>query len=472
MPIKVLIVEDEDASLEETLALLAKVDPEAEVLVAADWDTALRHLEEFEFDLIICDLKIPPAPNDLDADEAHGLAVHAGAQALCPGTPLIFLTGKATPTNVQRQLSFGAVADFYGMGPTPLIQLAIKDGNRQEVGYITDMVDGLRSLQQCAIMDPDSSDLSELMMRAILTYAKRLSATEVQVASLSGLSGAEVARATFKMPNGQTRSILVKLQSLGAAQDEMRRYDVNVPNKLRLGYFASTAAPPLEHGLRKGAALYYSLASDTSSLFLVASEDSQTAASIIESMERDHGPWTSEHHVIEVNVGELRRSRLPDTHPGAARLLETPWINEVESMRVPLRVCTTHGDLHGLNVLVDLEHRATLIDYGDVGVSSAALDPITLEMSFLFHKEGPREANNRSLEQLGAWTDLGTYGSGSKYDPVLRACRAWAVRVAPPRTLYASAYAHAIRQLKYGDVDPDRAMAVARSAGLALLDLA
>lgn len=469
---KVLIVEDEDASLEETLALLAEVDPGGEVLVAADRDTALRHLEEFEFDLIICDLKIPPAPNDLDADEAHGLAVHAGAQALCPGTPLIFLTGKATPTNVQRQLSFGAVADYYGMGPTPLIQLAIKDGNRQEVRYITDMVAGLRSLQQCTFVNSDSADMSELMTRAILSYAKRLSAIEVQVASLSGLSGAEVARATFKMRNGQTRSILIKLQSLEAAKDEMRRYEVNVPNKLRLGYFASTAGPPLEHGLRKGAALYYSLASDTSSLFRVASEDAQAAASIIESMEQDHAPWTSEHHVNEVNVGDLRRSRLPDTHPGAARLLGTPWINEVESLEVPLQVCTTHGDLHGLNVLVDLEHRATLIDYGDVGVSSAALDPITLELSFLFHKEGPREAGNRSLEQLEAWTNPGAYASGSQYEPVLLACRAWAVRVAPARTLYATAYAHAVRQLKYGDVDPDRAMAVARGAGMALLDLA
>jgi len=468
---KVLIVEDEDTSLEETFAVIRGADAHAEVSVAGDRESALQYLNDLEFDLIICDLKIPPAPNDLDADEAHGLAVHARAQETCPGTPLIFLTGKATPTNVQRQLSYGAVADYYGMGPTPLVQLAVKDGNRDEVGYITNMVQGLRSLESCPVNCLNMPQVSELLLRAVRSYAKRLDATEVDLEMLSGLSGAEVARAVFQMANGQTRAILVKLQSREAAHDERNRYDLNVPNKLRLGYFAPSAAAPLEHGLRKQAALFYSLASETTSLFSAASKNPQQTSDIVRSMEEDHAPWTAEHHVTEINVGDLRRARLPDEHPRSSSLLDLPWRTEVEDLDVKLRVCTAHGDLHGLNILVDPAQRATLIDYGDVGLASAALDPITLEMSFLFHKARPRESSRRTLEQLRMWSVVEDFAHGSEYAPVLRQCRSWAHRAAPPATLFATAYTHAVRQLKYPDVSPEEALAVAHSAGTALLEL-
>lgn len=468
---RVLIVEDEDASLEETLTVIQAADANAEVFVAGDRDTALRYLDDLEFDLIICDLKIPPAPNDLDADEVHGLAVHSKAQETCPGTPLIFLTGRATPTNVQRQLSYGAVADYYGMGETPLVQLAVKDGNRHEVDYITAMVAGLNSLEECAVHSSDSAEVSDLLLRAVRSYARRLPARTVDLEMLSGLSGAEVARAVFRMENGQTRAVLVKLQPRGAARDEKKRYDLNVPNKLRLGYFAPSAADPFEHGLRKQAALFYSLAAETTSLFGVAAVDPHRAADIIQSMEEDHSPWTSEHHATEINLGDLRRARLPDEDPRAAPLLYLPWREEVEAHDVELRVCTSHGDLHGLNVLVDPADRATLIDYGDVGLASAALDPIALEMSFLFHKDGPKESRSRTLEQLRLWSVVEEFGDGSHYAPVLRQCRSWASRTAPRETVLATAYAHAVRQLKYSDVSHEEALAVAYSAGRALLEL-
>lgn len=468
---RVLIVEDEDASLEETIAVLKDLDANAEVFVAGDQATALQLLNDTEFDLIVCDLKIPPAPNDLGADEAHGLAVHASAQEICPGTPLIFLTGRATPTNVQHQLSYGVVTDYYGLEATPLVQLAVKDGNRQEVEYIRDMVTGLESLDQCSVSCEPQGEASDLLLRAVRTYAKQLGALEVDLELLSGLSGAEVARAIFRIPNGQTRSILVKLQDREAARDERSRYDQNVPNKLRLGYFAPSAAAPIEHGLRKQAALFYTVAADTRSLFRLAADSPEKAADVVASMAVDHLPWTSEQHIVEVNLGDLRRRRLPDDDPRVQPLFNEPWRGEIEALDVSLHVSTTHGDLHGLNVLVDTAGRATLIDYGDVGVASTALDPLTLEMSVLFHKDGPQEAKRRSLEQLRAWSRVEEFADGSDYAPVFHQCRSWANRVTTAESLFATAYVHAVRQLKYRDVQPDDALAVAFSAGKALLDL-
>lgn len=446
-------------------------DAEAEIFVAEDKQTALDLVDQAEFDLIICDLKIPPAPNDLGADNVHGLAVHARAQEVCPGTPLIFLTGRATPTNVQQQLSYGAVTDYYGMGPTPLVQLAVKDGNRQEVEYIVNMAAGLQALEQCSVACAELPAVSELLLRAVKTYAKQIGAADVDLERLSGLSGADVARCQFRVPNGQTRSVLVKVQNRDAAREERERYDRNVPNKLRHGYFAPSAASPMEHGLRKQAALFYTVAADTGSLFKLAERSPAQAATVVATMEIDHAPWTSEQHVRQINVGDLRRLRLLDDDPRADPLLRESWRVEVEALDISLDLCTAHGDLHGLNVLVDSAERATLIDYGDVGVASAALDPLTLEMSILFHKHGPQEAKRRNLQQLQAWTNVDEFAEGSDYALVLKQCRLWTNRVATVESFLATAYAHAARQLKYPDVQPEDALAVAWSAATALLEL-
>lgn len=467
---KVLIVEDEDASLDETIAVIKAEDPSAEVTAAGDRDTAFKRLAELDFDLVICDLKIPPAPNDLDASEDHGLAVHARVQEVCPGTPLIFLTGKATPTNVQRQLAYGAVAEYYGMASAPLVQLAVKDSSRSEIQYIRDMVQGLQSLQNCEVVVHGPREANELLSRAIQVYGRRLQAHNVEITLFSGLSGADVARASFALDNGQTRAVLVKLQDREDALDEVTRYDLNVPNKLRVGYYAPSIRPSAEYGLRKKVALFYGLALNTVSLFELASRDPSAAAGIIESIQTDHEPWTSEHHVQKTNVGELRRKRLPDDDSRAAPLLEVDWRHAIEAVDVDLRLCTTHGDLHGLNLLIDPSSRATLIDFGDVGPGSAALDPVTLEMSFLFHAERPYDPGAPSIEQLRYWHDLDVYTAGSRYEAVLRACREWAYRIAPPQTVLATAYAHAARQVKYPDVANERALAVAASAGAALLN--
>jgi hypothetical protein len=81
-----------------------------------------------------------------------------------------------------------------------------------------------------------------------------------------------------------------------------------------------------------------------------------------------------------------------------------------------------------LNVLVNPHGEPTLIDYGEVRRANAALDPVTLELSAVFHPAMiGKLAGWPSEAQANAWHDLDAYCDGSPIDGFVRECRAWAV---------------------------------------------
>lgn len=468
MALRILIVEDEDRSLKDTIAILESVVDDLQVVVALSRDDAITTLEQEDFDLIICDLRIPTTTNDLDVDETHGLAVHAAAQECCPGTPLIFLTAFATPRNIRQQLSTGMVADFYGREAAPLVQLAIKDDPTECADLVAEFVSGLLSLESCAVECDDPVD--PLLVRATQVYAKRVNAVRAKLSLSGGLSSAQVAQAIFHDRQGQTRSILIKLQGRKDALAEISNYNRNVPNKLQPGYFAPSVEPAL-HGLRKMAALYYTIANQHLSVFKVLAEDPARAARIVTAIEEAHQPWTTETRQEEILVADLRRQRVSDSIIMEHASALGPSF-QVEDLVVSMDRCTSHGDLHGENILVDSADRPTLIDYGDVGLANAALDPLTLELSLIFHTAGPARVTDwPTSAQLERWADLEVYIEDSPFTQFVSRCRSWALTIAQPETVYATAYVHAVRQLKYGDVPPAHAIAVARSAADALLCL-
>lgn len=470
MMFSILIVEDEDRSLNNALKTLKKIAPEATITVARCRDEAIQTITSSEFDLIVCDLRIPTSANNLDADEVHGLAVHGAAQEHCPGTPLIFLSAYATPQNTKNQLATGGVADYYGLVQKPLVQLAIKDGSTEFADYVSAMVQSLGALEACAI-EADGEKLDSLLARAVRTYGARIGAVSASVEAKSGLSGAQVATSTFTQANGQTRSVLIKLMSQEDSRQEVANYSANVPNKLQPGYFASSIEPATRAGLRKSVALYYNIASQHRSLFSLLVEDPGRAAAVVEQMARGHRAWTDELHYASMTVREFRRLRLSDEKFGA-HLEQSETYLRVEEQVTELSMCTCHGDLHGENVLVDDGGRPTLIDYGDVGVASSAIDPITLELSVIYHKRGPASTGTwPAAKNLEQWADLEAYLDGCPYSDFIRSCRDWAHAVASDKTVYATAYAHSVRQLKYDDVPNERALAVAHAAANALLQL-
>jgi hypothetical protein len=112
-----------------------------------------------------------------------------------------------------------------------------------------------------------------------------------------------------------------------------------------------------------------------------------------------------------------------------------------------------------------------LIDYGDVKEGPAAVDPVTLELSVLFHPDRPKVSGWPSQAQAKEWGDIRTYTENCQFADFVGACRQWAERVGVgPREISACAYGYLLRQLKYPDTDKDLAINLLAGAQTSFLN--
>ena len=107
-----------------------------------------------------------------------------------------------------------------------------------------------------------------------------------------------------------------------------------------------------------------------------------------------------------------------------------------------------------------------MIDYGDVRLAAVGTDAVMLELSLLFHPAGRAISRGwPSPDAAGHWFDLDEYTAACPFASFVRATREWALaNGVGVRAVRATAYAHSLRQLKYPDVAPELAVAIARSA--------
>ena len=91
---KVLLVEN-DRTLIRALVEELRAIP-IEVSVAESRDSAFSALEDSDFDLVTCDLKIPSQDGALDEDVQHGFAVSNRVAEISPGVPVIILSAFGT----------------------------------------------------------------------------------------------------------------------------------------------------------------------------------------------------------------------------------------------------------------------------------------------------------------------------------------------------------------------------------------
>lgn len=463
---RILLIEDDERGIQLVSEVAQKVGG-INLDVAHHKEEGIEFLESESFDLILCDLRIPPTANSLDASVEHGLAVQAASTTCCPGTPLVFLTAFATPRNITSQLSLGAVADLYGLKSVPLVQLCIKGDPAELERILRNFSEALLELESSCLVEPPG-DHPAMMLRAVRTYAKDLGSTRAFIRPLSGLSGADVATVQLAEPHGGTASVFVKVVDRDVAQDELNRYHQFVPNHLQPGDFAP-ALPALMYGLQKKAALLSTLADDQCrSLFQVLTEDPETALAAVRSLKAALLPWHGSATSLQSTVGELRREHLPDDKAMALQG-HFAHLQDHETINLEVAMSIIHGDLHGENVLLDVKGRPILIDFGDVRVGPSALDPVTLELSVLFHKDGPARGHRwPRTENLRAWSDVDRYAAGSPYQEFIRACRKWALETDTLDAISAVAYSHALRQLKYPDCQVDVAVGIAEGAMAAI----
>lgn len=460
---RILLVEDEDRSVRDAVQSIEREIVNPTVTTASSRDEALAILHSETFDLVLCDIRLPPHPDSADVQEVHGLSVHAACRAVIPGTPLIFLTGFATSRNTRGQLAHGEVATVYGVEGHPLVDLVDKDDPADLEAKLSALNEGFARVQAVEISGIEPPN--ETFRRAVGLYAVGLGHTRAEVALSPGLSGASVGRVLLAGVEETPAAIFMKTSATASAGDEFRRYRQYVSNRLAPGLFAPTHEP-MSAGLGGYSALVSTLADGTQSLFELLTSSPEAGGAVVGRLRSGLRPWTdSPRGQRNTSLRGLRTLRLPDERlhgSGEATALAA----EVETLEVEMKELICHGDLHGENVLIDPDGRPVLIDFGDTGPGPAPLDPVTLEFSLLFHRAGPaRQLGDLDWDE---WPDITKFVGQSPLGPFVRATRQWAREIATEDEILACAYAHALRQIKYDDVDDSLAISVAGACARAL----
>ena len=277
-----------------------------------------------------------------------------------------------------------------------------------------------------------------------------------------GLSAARVIRLRVTDSQGvQVHDAVAKLSTPADVRREGDCYDNHVTR-------LDPAATPrklatLEFGAHQLAGVFFGLADGfDESAFDVALNSPEQSEVVLRKVEAAMAPWIEGVPETRRSIGQIRRRFLSDESLDDVReAFGLDWIQEFENRDIQARWGCSHGDLHGFNILVSPAGVA-LIDYGDVRDGPASLDPVTLELSLLFHPDAPDGARAwPSAEQARNWGNLEAYLEDCPFPCFVQECRDWALRVgAGAREVAASAYSYLVRQLKYDDTDKDLALAL------------
>jgi CheY-like chemotaxis protein len=462
MTMHVLIVEDDADFVEALRQVLAELPSNSHIQVAGSRSAAFSLLDNKFFDLVVLDLKIPTIDGALDANPEHGHAVFAHSLSAAPGTPIFVLTGSPAedfiPALLKRQQQVDIWSEGKKVGTVEFLKKYKFDEFQAMLAPIAAAINGLSDVE----LDRGAVNLALQEDRLIRIFARKFGGRRCVVTQLSGgLSGAKVVRLWVTDSGGaRVHDAVAKLGSLADVRDEGVRFDTFI-SRLDPGATPRKLAV-LEFGAGAQAGIFYGLAEGfKSSAFEVALQD-RRAANAVTGVEVATKRWTDGVPQTPRTLREIRQ-RVLDDESLTEVLAQYPiyWANNFEASQIQTRWACIHGDLHGSNILVAENGSAVLIDYGDVGDGPASLDPVTLELSLLFHPQGVDLGEWPSLDQARQWGVAEAYLEGCPAAQFIRACRKWFGRVsAGNREVAASAYAYLMRQLKYKDTNKELALAL------------
>ena len=463
MTLHVLIVEDDEDFVDELRETIARLPGDSDIRIAGSRNQAYEMLEEGFLDLVILDLKLPTVSGALDADPEHGHAVFNRIRSVAPGTPIFVLTGSFAEGFIQELLSNQQQIDIWSEGQKTGTILFLKkfdiDKCPETLMPIVQAIERLSDVE----LDRGDANLSLAEDRLIRIFARKFQGVRCVVSGFGGgLSGARVIRLRVTDSQGvQVHDAVAKLSTPADIRREGDCYDNHVTR-------LDPAATPrklatLEFGAHKLAGVFFGLAEGfDESAFDVARNSPDQSKEVIRKVEAAMARWIEGVPETRRSIGQIRQRLLSDEALDKVReTFGLDWIQEFENRDIQARWRCSHGDLHGCNVLVSSAGVA-LIDYGDVCDGPASLDPVSLELSLLFHSNAPDRAGAwPSAEQARKWGNLEAYLEGCPFPHFVRECRGWALRVgAGAREVAASAYSYLVRQLKYDDTDKDRALAL------------
>jgi CheY-like chemotaxis protein len=469
LKMRLLIVED-DLSYVKTVSLELKAEVSGlEVHISNSRESAFLELDNYEFDLILCDLKIPTVDGGLDEEIEHGLAVHGKARQVSQGTPIIFISAFGTVSITAKLIQQTNKEDVFGLGTgyqmIDFVEKAIDDCVTKVKYFANEMgiLDEIEVSQGTANLS-----LTPSQKRILRIYARRLGGAIVHLTELGGgLSTARTLRVKVVDANGTNKALAVaKLNTLAKVEDEIKRFERHVAPMLGPGACSFISSKVLAGAYNTGGVFYQLAEGYDSSIYSVLATNSANAVSVIPKLKAIMVSWRDGLQK-QTTIGKIRSALVSDedVQRFAQELAGIDW-SVFENSPVSVRECVRHRDLHGMNVLVSNSTSPLLIDYGEVGIACGSIDPLTLELGILFHPKGKElrgEWPNPAEARL--WHDLEVYVARCPVKEFVKACREWAVYdAAGNKELYANAYAYAMRQLKYPDTDHGLAKAIISSA--------
>ena len=467
---RVLLIEDDEETIED---FLAELEPLGIKLEIARSKASAEALLDGDLQLIVCDLKIPSQDGVLDAVVGHGVSVLGQLREDWAGVPVLaFSAHGTTPGLLQRLLALGREEDFLGTGDSdPLLGFFDKSQLSECLAEIRRMKDGADKLEAIEISRGGAPlEVTPMQRHVIRIFAQRRRAQSAWVSRLGGgLSDAVVLRVELQGPSGEhSAKVVAKLGPISLVVEEKSRYQQLISGTLELGVCPGITDIVIAGASRAGG-IFYELAGEYPSTLtdLIQQPD---AVSVVDRLEQQTSPWRSGAPVTKVRTKKIRRSLIDDAmfHHVASDALDWGQVERIENLNVQSRWCTQHGDLHGLNVLVSKDGEPLLIDFGETARMSAAVDPVTLELSPLFHPDSPvKDEEWPSVEEAIQWHDLDAYVANSPIAEYVRRCREWTYNrgtSAGDKEVAAVVYAYAARQLKHPRTNRDLAVALIEGA--------
>jgi CheY-like chemotaxis protein len=472
--VRVLIIEDKEEDWTPLVEEFGKFDAAIEHVIAPTALEAHSEIDAGGFDVVVCDLKIPSGPGLLDADPEHGRAVFQSLQDALPGTPVIVFSGHATSAMIPDFVNVARKVDVLGrQSEIQMVQFFFKDQLAECLEALRELIEGFYRLEDIVISTgPHNLDLTADQKRVLRIYGSRLGASMIDVSALGGgLSGAKSVRVEVKDGRGARKSLVAaKLSRIEGVRREAGRYDQ------LSGLMPPGAGAALVGSVQDGAAgtggLFFQMADGHVPLFALLKVSEDGAIEALSDLRAKLDVWHENAPADQRQISELRRILLRDDQfDDFVREQDRPQWQDTDALTVFVTPCIQHCDLHGFNVLVDTDRSAVLIDYGEVADAVAALDPVTIELSTIFHPDAKDLMPGwPDVSQTKKWADLDSYVEGCPFAKFIQACREWAHEVAASdQEVYACGFVYAVRQLKYGNALASIAVGIADAASAALL---
>jgi CheY-like chemotaxis protein len=467
---RVLLVEDKTdfaESIERATRSMQGVD----LVWVASRDSALAALGSETFDLVILDRRIPSADGVLDDHADHGWRVFAHVRDEQAGTPVWFLTGSEDADfAAEINNTCGRQEDIHGLNaPEQMYLVFWKKRLADCVKNLRTFAEQREALERIAIRAAsDSPALSADECRTLRIFARRRAGTVIDMKVLGGgLSSARVLKIIVREANEMVRiTAVAKVAPLTDIHDEFGRYNTDIL-RLAPGGFP-TLTLRVDAGAGRTGGLFYGMVGspEVESLFDRLAAGHASVAGLPAAVRQIEQPWYLAKQAATVTVGQIRRAFIGDPQLHAIQAeLGGIEISAIETRTVQVARCCQHNDLHCSNVVFDNTDRAMVIDFGDAGLSYAAVDPVTMELSTIFHMQHTRLPPGWPTEAaMSQWPEIDVYTEGCAFRPFIGACREWASgEAASPQEVFAVAYGYALRQLKYADTDKALARALIRT---------